>query len=210
MLSMLALSAVLLQEPPAPRSPPEARTRVFVRSTGDGPGLDRDGDGQVTREEFSAPMGDAFADLDKDGNGRLSTEELAVDGGGPDGHVFVAGGPDGPGPHRFELRRSGGRDGEVIILGSPGGPHGPMAWSGRDEPGESRVEIRRMAGDGPGDLDKDGDGKVSEAEFTAPLRDAFVRLDADRSGFVEEGERGGDGDVRVITHRIERREGGED
>ena len=73
--------------------------------------------------------------------------------------------------------------------------------------GDTRIEVRQMGGPGGhGDMDKDGDGKISEAEFTGPLREAFLRMDADRSGFIEEGERGGDGDVRVFTHRIETRE----
>ncbi|RZJ01517.1 MAG: hypothetical protein EON90_02750 [Brevundimonas sp.] len=230
MLSILALSAALMQEPPAPPAP-ETRTRVFVRSTGDGPGLDKDGDGQVTREEFSAPMADAFADLDKNSDGRLSTDELASGPGEPGDHVFVVGGRDGPGgpggPRRVELRGPRGGMGdvrEVIVLGGPEGTTGLNGLNGLHSgrtmqfgrpdggPGESRIEIRRMGGPegGPDRLDKDGDGKVSEAEFTSPLREAFARMDADRSGFIEEGERGADGDVQVFTHRIETREGRED
>ena len=214
MLSILALSTALMQEPPAPPAPPEARTHVFVRTMGDGPGLDKDGDGQVTRDEFAAPRADAFADLDKDGNGRLSTEELSS-GHGPGDNVFIVTGDEGPGgPHRIELRRPGGpeEDREIIVLDGPGGPERPgrpMAFHRRDGgPGDSRIEIRRIGGgeDGPGRLDKDGDGKVSEAEFTAPLRDAFARMDADRSGFIEEGERGAEGDVRIFTRRLDQRE----
>lgn len=240
MLTLIALSA-LLQEPPtppAPPHPPEVRSHVLFMG-GDGPHgpgrMDADGDGQVTREEFAAPLDAAFARMDRDGDGRLSAEELASGHGG-DGEVTIVRGPGGEG-RRFEFRRPGGegaprieRDGErvMVFTGREGGPGGereivihPRGGEPRvihldgpdapDGPHGSRVEIRRFGGpDGGGhDLDKDGDGKVSEAEFTAPLREAFARMDADRSGFIEDGERGGDGDVRVFTHRIERRDGAE-
>jgi hypothetical protein len=39
-------------------------------------------------------------------------------------------------------------------------------------------------------MDADGDGRTSFDEFAKPLREAFDRMDADRSGFLEEGERG--------------------
>ena len=210
MLTLIALSAALLQEPPAPPAPPaEVRTRVMMM--GPHGSLDADGDGQVTREEFAAPMTEHFARLDKDGDGRLSTEEMSGGHGG-DGHaLFFRGGPAGEGGvHRFELRGpgAGGESREIVIHG-PGGRgmphiiHGP----GHDGPGgDARIEVRRMDGNGHGDMDKDGDGRISEAEFTGPLREAFARMDADRSGFIEQGERGGDGEVRVFTHRIETRD----
>lgn len=115
--------------------------------------------------------------------------------------VFVGGEP-GPGGER-----------EIIIRGGPGGPgaHAMMA-GGHPEggPGE-RIEIRRVGGPGgPNDLDTDNDGKISEAEFTAPLREAFARMDADRSGFVEAGERGSGHGSEVFVHRIETRSGGAD
>jgi hypothetical protein len=237
MLTLIALTAALLQDPPAPPAPPappEVRTRFMVMGP-DGAGrLDADGDGQVTREEFSAPMNDAFGRMDKDGDGRLSTEELASSHGGEHGATFIRGpeGPGGPGVRHFEIHREGAgheggtwtsSDGERTMVfvgrGEPGAggareiaiegegsprviqlPHGP------DGPGEHRIEIRRMGGEGGHqDLDKDNDGKISEAEFTAPMREAFGRMDADRSGFIEEGERGGEGEVRVFQHRIETR-----
>lgn len=213
MLTLIILSALLMQEPPAPpRGEPETRTRVIVMGP-DGPNsLDRDGDGVVTREEFSAPMSDHFARLDANGDGRLSGDEMPS-GPGQE-NVFVMRGPGGPGPHRWEIRRPGGevgpgaerREERFVILDGPGSePGAPMTW--RRERGSHDIEIRRLGeGDGPGEMDKDGDGKVSEAEFTAPLRDAFARMDADRSGFIEEGERGAEGNVHVFTRRVERRE----
>lgn len=239
MLTLIALGAVLTQDPPvppAPPAPPEIHTRVMVMGP-DGPGsLDKDGDGQVSREEFAAPMNDHFGRMDRDGDGRLSTDELSAGHGGGGNHDVMVwsgeGGHTGPGPHRFELRRSADASGEgrtMVFVGGPGGPsgereiviHGPGGANGPriihapghvGPRGETRVEVRTLGGEGegPGEMDKDGDGRISEAEFTGPLRDAFARMDADRSGFIEEGERGGDGEVRVFTHRIETRRDGEE
>ena len=221
MLTLIALSALLMQDPPAPPAPPEVHTRVMVVGP-HGPGsLDKDGDGQVSRDEFAAPMNDHFARADKDGDGRLSSEELSGAHGDGGDVTFFRGGPAGePGVHRFEKRRphpggeSGAHEEREIVIHGPGGHGMPLVIHGSGHHGSgdgSRVEIRHMGGPGHhADMDKDGDGKVSEAEFTGPLREAFARMDADRSGFIEEGERGGDGDVRVFTHRIETREGDED
>jgi hypothetical protein len=238
MLTLIALSAALMQDPPAPPpppAPPEFHTRFMMM--GDGPGdLDTDGDGQVSREEFAAPMNDHFARMDKDGDGRLSAEEQSA-GHGPGAHVFMRGqgGEGGPVRH-FELRRDGvpgehgetdvrtmvfsgpaedGADGvrEIVIRG-PGGEGSPRIIHlprGADGPGEHNVMVRRFGGpDGERGMDADNDGRISEAEFTGPLREAFARMDADRSGFIEEGERGQGHDIQVFTHRIETRQDGED
>ena len=58
-----------------------------------------------------------------------------------------------------------------------------------DGPGNQQVFVRRFGGpDGPGQMDTNGDGKVSEEEFLAPLREAFGNMDADHDGFLDEGE----------------------
>ncbi|TPW05876.1 MAG: hypothetical protein FD125_513 [bacterium] len=259
MLTLIALSAILTQQTPAPPAPPEVHTRVMVMGA-DGPGgLDKDGDGQITREEFAAPMNDHFARMDANRDGRLSTEEMSAGHdamGGGDHHVRVMRGPGGPGEHEirviggpggpgapgvrhFEMRRAhpggeagehaahaghneertmvfvGGEPGpggerEIVIHGGPGG-HAIMGGPhGEGGPGE-RIEIRRIGGHGgENDLDADNDGKISEAEFSAPLREAFARMDADHSGFIEAGERGAGGHGEVFVHRIETRSGGED
>ena len=300
MLTLIALSAALLQHPlapPVPPAPPEVRTRIMLMGA-DGPGtLDKDGDGQITREEFAAPMNDHFARMDANSDGRLSTEELSA------GHLGMAGegddimmmhGPGGPGERHIEMRRvDGGEPGvrvervvtqtifvdgepgaggrrEIVIHSGPGGPDGPHRadghretwgeWSARQgqqtgggdgsagapprielrraygpvgeprvmvftgpeglaEPGGAmgegvpgqRIEIRRVGGPGgENDLDADNDGKISEAEFSAPLREAFARMDADRSGFIEGGERSSGDGAEVFFHRIEMRQNSED
>lgn len=257
MLTLIALSAILTQQTPAPPAPP-VHTRVMVMGAEGPGGLDRDGDGQVTREEFAAPMNDHFGRMDTNGDGRLSSEELSAGPGarggddhdirimrgpgGPGGHeIRVIGGPGGPGGpdvRHFEMRRAhpGGHAGahaehagdgesrtmvfvggltgpggerEIVIHGGPGGPAMMEGPHGEGGPGE-RIEIRRVGGPGgENDLDADNDGKISEAEFSAPLREAFARMDADHSGFIEAGERGGGGS-EVFVHRIETRSGDED
>ena len=64
--------------------------------------------------------------------------------------------------------------------------------------------FRTTTGEGPGDLDKDGDGKVSEEEFLAPMREAFRNMDKDRSGALEAGEHGPGSNVRIVTRRVDR------
>lgn len=256
MLTLIALSAILTQQTPAPPAPPEVRTRVMVMGA-DGPGgLDKDGDGQITREEFAAPMNDHFARMDANSDGRLSTEELSAghgamgDGehdirimrgpGGPGEHeIRVIGGPGGPGVRHFEMRRAhpGGGGGahaehagdgeartmvfvgsmtgpgaerEIVIHGGPGG-HAMMGGPRSEGGSGERIDIRRVGGpDGDNDLDTDNDGKISEAEFSAPLREAFARMDADRSGFIEAGERASGHRSEVFVHRIETRQNDED
>lgn len=257
MLTLIALSAILTQQPPAPPAPP-VHARVMVMGAEGPGGLDRDGDGQITREEFAAPMNDHFARMDANGDGRLSTEELSAGHGtmggeehdirimrgpgGPGGHeirvIGGPGGPDGPGVRHFEMRRAHpgggagahaehGGDGEartMVFVGGPAGPGGEREIvihggpgghammdgpHGEAGPGE-RIEIRRVGGPGgDNDLDADNDGRISEAEFSAPLREAFARMDADHSGFIEAGERGAGGS-EVFVHRIEMRSGGQD
>lgn len=259
MLTLIALSAALIQQAPTPPAPPEAHTRFMIMGAGGPGGLDKDGDGQITRDEFAAPLNDHFARMDTNSDGRLSTEEMAAGHGamaGGEHDVIIRRGPGGhggPGVRHFELRRPhpGGEAGahaehgeggshEVRIVRGPGAHAGPgeertmvfiggepgadgerrivihggpgAEWVGAHAeggPGE-HVQIRRMAGPGgPNDLDTDNDGKISEAEFSAPLREAFARMDADRSGFIEAGERGSGGS-EVFVHRIETRSGGED
>ena len=238
MLISLPLAAALtlaVQDPPPPPAPPAPPERVMIRMHG-GPGLDKDGDGFVSRDEFAAPMTDHFAQIDKNGDGRLSTEEMAANGpgehdvlirhggpmvwtGGPivtgDGerrHVYVMGGPEGG--ETATWTSADGREVRVetrIMRGAPGAPpppphppHPPHAPGAPAAPG-AHVFVHTVGGPdgvvhGPGDLDADGDGRVTEQEFLAPMREGFRKMDADGSGALDESERGSS-DVRVFTRR---------
>lgn len=258
-MTLIAFSAALMQQSPAPSAPPQVHTRfMFVGAEGPD-GLDKDGDGQISREEFAAPMNEHFGRMDSNGDGRLSTEEMAAGHGalgeGGDHEIRIMRGPGGPGERRFEMRREhgdgaggahaehgpggnhevrimrgghgepgegrtmvftrgepgAGGEREVIIMGGPDGP--PTMWQGAHPEGgpAERIEIRRIGGPGgENDLDSDNDGKISEAEFSAPLREAFARMDADHSGFIEPGEHGAGHGSEVFVHRIETRSGDAD
>jgi hypothetical protein len=60
---------------------------------------------------------------------------------------------------------------------------------GESGPSVSTVEVRRFGGPGGGDMDTNDDGRVTEDEFLAPLREAFQRMDEDRDGALDDGER---------------------
>lgn len=195
MRTAAAIAALMLVAPAAGAQEVETRTetRVMVlNGPGGEGGLDRDGDGYVTRDEFLMPMMTAWARIDTEGAGRVSAEELTQgvrDGGDGERHVFMfRSGEDGPMDWHGEdgpviIERSGGEDGETrvevrrIVRGGPGGDHG----------GGPRI---MMLGDGDGAMDTDDDGRVSEAEFLARMGEAFRRMDADGSGYLEDGEHG--------------------
>ncbi|QTC91619.1 EF-hand domain-containing protein [Brevundimonas goettingensis] len=206
------------QTPPVPAEGAHQEVRVFTLG-GDGPGprgpaLDKNGDGFVTRDEFTAPQTQAFDFLDKNRDGKISTEEFAD---GRAAAMVVLGGPGaggglGRGPVRVHVG-DGGPHGALFSgqMGSPGGESRVfvMRRDGADgdlppPPPGAPIQIDRIGGpggEGPGDLDKDHDGKVSEEEFLAPLREAFQRMDADHSGYLESGEKS-EGGVHVITRRV--------
>lgn len=175
--------------------------------------MDKDGDGRLSTGELGAGQGGEHDIMIRHG-GPMSWTGASGEGGP---RIMVMGGPG-----NGEVRTWTSEDGRevrveaqtIVMRGGPGAPphlmppmppHGPGAGHGEG----FHVFTHRMDGpvgaailEGPGDMDRDGDGRVTEAEFLAPLREAFTRMDADGSGALEAGERG-TGDVRMF--RMERR-----
>jgi len=143
--------------------------------------MDADKDGVITREEFRAMHDRMFDKLDANRDGKVSAEEMRAHHG-EEFNVRIAGpgGHPGPGEMRWE---------------SHAGPGGP----GQD------VRVVRHAGDGPGDLDANKDGKVSFDEFARPMREHFDEADKNDNGFLDKDEMEGL-DHTFVFRRVERRE----
>lgn len=200
MISLAALAAAAaVQVPPPPGPPPRQVQREIIMVGGPERSgeLDANGDGQITRDEFLAPLAEHFARLDADGDGRVSVEELRAPpgpGGSERTMTFHHGGPTppegmgegeeiAPGVRRFEWTSPDGGERRVVMIRAEGGPGAPPP-----PPPHPPMPPLPPGGDAA-QLDADGDGRVSQAEFIAPLAEAFARADADNSGYLEEGER---------------------
>lgn len=211
---------------PGPGGPggPGGDHRVFMRHPGgpeSAPGMHRF---EVRRENVNGE--ETVRVFTRGENGEMTEVEGGLEGLDlPEGaHVRML---PGGGDRDVTIIARGGPGGEMMRHPMPGGDGRVMVFEMADgEPGEHRVEVRRMGpgghdgpgaphveihrmggpdGHGPGDMDKDGDGRVTEDEFLAPLREAFQRMDADHSGALEAAEHGGDRRVHVITRSEERR-----
>ncbi|WP_292094980.1 hypothetical protein [Brevundimonas sp.] len=182
-LTAVAVAATLApQTAPDRTGPVEIQTRILVMDGAgeDREGMDADRDGFVSRQEFAAPMDRAFARMDKDGDGKLSKDELAAGQGAA-----------GEGGARI-MAFSGG-DVARGLAGASDGPGGVRIFTVDSADGVHQAP----------DLDADKDGRVTEDEFLARIREAFRRMDKDRSGALEAGERGSGSDVRIITRRLD-------
>lgn len=141
-------------------------------------GMDANKDGDISRDEFRAMHDSMFAEIDENGDGKLSDEEFRGHHGpgGENINVRIEGpGSHGSGDAEWVERRGpqDGRPGEEVRIIRHGPGHGP-------------------GGEGPGDLDKDKDGKISFDEFAAPLREHFQEADKNKNGFLDKDELGRD------------------
>lgn len=132
-------------EPP----PPPRETRFFET-------FDKDQDGRVTQEEFTAGQGDAasFALLDRNKDGAITPDELGL-----------------PADYKPKPRPPG----EPGAAGAPGGK-GPGAGAPEGRGAEMRRRLKEM--------DKDGDGKITREEWTG-LAEGFDRNDRNKDGVLD-------------------------
>jgi hypothetical protein len=94
----------------------KARNEEMVREF---QSFDRDGDGQVTLDEYTGPMANIVADRDRNGDGALSREDR---------------------PQRGEGRRHGGRDGQGWMgRGNMGHGHMGEGQMGQGQMGEDQM-----------------------------------------------------------------------
>lgn len=169
--------------------------------------LDENDDGRVSAEEMSSGRGQGHGGpmIFSSREGGPGIMMFGGPGGhhaGPGGRAMVFGGSDGE-ENVFVFGRGGpggedGRDGVRVEIRRVDGSDQPRAeirhfggLDGESGPGGPRVELRRFGGPGGGDMDTNDDGRVTEDEFLAPLREAFQRMDEDRDGALDDGERPG-------------------
>ncbi|MEO4040077.1 hypothetical protein AAFN47_00545 [Hoeflea sp. CAU 1731] len=120
--------------------------------------LDRDGDGQITREEFDSVSNAMFTLLDRDGSGEL-TRPAPGEGPRADNR------PERPGPRAEGKPGRGGHDGperKMGMRGEHGGKHhgGPRGHGGHGRMGGQLAMMEIMER-----FDVNGDGKITRAEF---------------------------------------------
>jgi hypothetical protein len=152
---------------------------------------DSNGDGAVTRAEVDAARAAEFARLDADRDGALTRDEMRA------GHHRGRGqGPeDGRGP-------DANNDGSVTreeFLARPNAMFDSL--DANDDGVLSTAEMAERRGHrerggrhghgrhgGPGHLDGDRDGRVTQAEFAAGAGMMFEHLDADNDGRITQAE----------------------
>lgn len=172
--------------------------------------VDWNGDGKLTLDEFAAPQRAHFEIMDRDGTGTVSCNPVFNSDLRHDGTLNDHGGWSGRGARRGpgsvdSGRSSGGfgrarfcndadlsRDGRVTRaefdtitakeFGAAAGGAGTLNFA--QFAVDQLVRYRDMNAKMFKRLDKDGDGKLTLAEFAAPPEKLFTRLDRNRDGVI--------------------------
>lgn len=162
--SLAFLAPALLLAAPSARAdePPPPKETRFFES------YDKDLDGRVTLEEFQSGGGEsaAFALLDGNQDGAVCPDELGL--------------PADYKPLPVERRPKGPEGAQ------PGGKGGMPGGKGGD--GARGAELRKKFQE----MDADGDGKVSQAEWKGPP-EGFARLDRNADGVLDAADMQGKG-----------------
>lgn len=147
--------------------------------------MDSDGDGLVSKDEWTASNTALFAKIDVNGNGVLSADELK------------AGGRPGPGPMQPPID-SMDTDKDGAVSSDEWNAFHDKVFSEIDATGDGflskdELEAHRRscspAGGPPiGLMDADKNGNVSQAEWTSFHAALFSRADADGNGYLSEAE----------------------
>lgn len=157
---------------------------------------DANSDGVLTRAEFDAGRAAAFARLDADNNGQLTREEMRAERGDRRGGERRGGrGHRGGGMHSL-TSADANNDGNITreeFLARPtemfdrldANDDGVISTAERPQRPERGERGQRA--DRP-NLDTDGNGTFSRAEFTAMGAGMFERLDANDDGRVTQEE----------------------
>lgn len=161
-------------------------------------GWDADKDGKVTKEEYKGKLPFEMRDRNKDGV--ITLDDMRTPGKPGDGKPGKPGEPSTPGlPNPDELRQrfkdaDKDGDGKVTKDEFPGPPERFAALDRNQDGGVTADEVEEAIKEGMNGeggrakrmfqrFDKDGDGKVSRAEFPGG-DDAFKVMDKDGDGFV--------------------------
>jgi hypothetical protein len=139
--------------------------------------IDQNGDGRLSRDEFSAGCRSQFEAMDSDRNGHVTVAEMdAHRAKENDAAIRSSATGEGEAPGRSPGSGVARADGSVS-------PHEVANANGRVAGSAERgaaAQFQRM--------DTDGDGRLTAAEHDSGGRARFARLDRDHDGFLSKAE----------------------
>jgi Ca2+-binding EF-hand superfamily protein len=174
---------ILLIRNGAPAGPASNLGMFAVDPMGRFKALDKNGDGKVSREEFTGRPA-MFERVDANKDGYLEAAEVKALVASAPKQAAAAPGPGQPGARIMAMDRNG--DGKVSREEFAGAP----AFFDRLDSNGDGFLVKDEAAAGPKvglellrGMDSNGDGKLSRDEFRGPP-ERFAQLDADKDGYI--------------------------